>query len=200
MVPFLKKRLTRFRRDEGGSIAAEAALMFPLLLWTVLASYVYFEAFRNQSVNTKAAYTISDALSRETEMIDNTYLTSLWRLHEFLTNSAHDTGIRVTVVEFDGGDPEVQGDEEYLVSWSREKGDTHGSFDSDLIEDSLPVMPDGETVIVVQTWVVHEPVFSVGLDAFEFEDFVVTRPRFAPNGICYSHNGSIAGRICPVDS
>lgn len=195
----LKNLFARFRNDERGSIATEAALMFPLLLWAVLASYVYFEAFRNQSVNTKAAYTISDAMSREDRYITNSYVEAMWRLHAFLTNSNNETKLRITMVEYHAEE------DRYRSVWSRDRGGV-GTYGDDqwiteaALKSQLPVMPDGETVIVVQTWVTHEPVFSVGLDAFTFEDTVITRPRFAPNGICYSHNGTDSGRICPADS
>lgn len=64
----------------------------------------------------------------------------------------------------------------------------------------IPVMPNNEILIVVQTEVVYEPYFNVGLDAFMFKNTSYTRPRFAPDNICYSHSGSEGGRICPLDS
>jgi hypothetical protein len=52
----------------------------------------------------------------------------------------------------------------------------------------------------VQTWVNYEPNFSIGIDGFSFENTIFTRPRSAPNGICYSHTDTFEDRICPLDS
>ena len=170
-----------FRDDEEGGIAVEAALVFPMLCWAFLATIVYFDAFRSQATNAKAAYTVSDMISRETNYITPAYLDSLWNIHRFLTTSNHDTDLQITIVEYE------EDTEDYNVRWSKARGDFSEMTEDDLdnVEDKLPVMPDGEIVIVVQTRMVYEPSFSVGLDAFTFDNFIVTRPRFAPQ-ICYN--------------
>ncbi len=197
MLKRLKSRLRRFRRDESGSMIAEMVIMFPTLAAAMVATFVYFDAFRAQSVIMKTAYTLSDALSRETELITNTYLTSLWRLQRFLTDTPTLPGMRVSVVQFDE-------DNGYLLVWSRNKGGmgdlSQSGLDALVDDNHIPVMPHGEIVLVVETKVDYKPSFSVGLADFTFEHIVTTRPRFAPDQICYSHNGTISGRICPIGS
>ena len=198
MMKFLKSKLRQFRRDEEGSMLAEAVIMFPTLFAAVLATFVFFDAFRNQSINLKAAYTVSEALSRESDLITNTYMVNAWRMHRFLTNSPSLTRLRVSLIQYDADNDEV------LLVWSRHKGGA-GTLNQNRVNamvaaDAIPVMPHLETLIVVQTWVDYEPNFSIGMAGFSFENTIFTRPRFAPNGICYSHNGSNAGRICPIGS
>jgi hypothetical protein len=41
-------------------------------------------------------------------------------------------------------------------------------------------MNDGDTVILVETWVEFEPALRIGLEDTTYREFIVTRPRFAP--------------------
>lgn len=196
MLTALKSRLHRFRRDEEGSILAETVIMFPTLFAAVLATFVFFDAFRNQSINLKANYTISDSFSREAQMINNTYMNNAWNLHRFLTNSNNLTRLRISVLQY------TAADDTYHVVWSRTKGGgnevTWGSLsDIDMVAEQVPVMPDLERLVVVHTAVDYEPNFSIGLGAFTFENTIFTRPRIG-QGLCYSHNGTMSGRICPI--
>jgi len=193
MIRRIKQLLRRFRRDEGGTITIEAVIMFPTLFVSCLATYVFFDAFRAQSVNLKAAYTISDALSREDRYITGTYLTNLWRMHGFLTHSNRDTKLRVSVIAWD------QDEDTYYVCWSQNRGEAGNLVNSELKAwaeaERIPVLPPNEGVLLVQTWVTHEPIFSIGRNfSLEFEDFVVTSPRFAPQ-VMWSTNGTENGAV-----
>lgn len=195
----LKSRLRRFRRSDDGSILVESVLMIPTLFAAVLATWVFFDAFRNQAINLKAAYTISDAISRETDMITNTYVINMWNLHRFLTDSPTLTRMRISVIQYQADD------DKYVVVWSRAKGGG-ADFDNATLEqlgissDAMPPMPDREVLIYVQTAVDYMPGFSVGLEGFTFKNSVFTRPRFSPNQVCYSPNGTYGGRVCPTGS
>jgi len=181
MRRMIRDQWRAFREDEHGGIAVEAALVFPMLTWAFLATIVYFDAFRSQSTNAKAAYTVSDMISRETDYITPAYIDSLWNVHKFLTTSNRDTDLQVTIVEYD------EDWLDYNVRWSKARGAFEEMTEDDLddLEDRLPVMPDGEIVILLQTRMVYEPSFSIGLDAFTFDNFIVTRPRFSPQ-LCYN--------------
>ena len=188
-IPFLG----RFLFKEDGGMAVETVLVFPMLCWAYLATFVYFDAFRVQSTTAKAAYTISDQLSRETNYITPNYLDAVYRLHEFLTTSNQDTDLRVSVIRYTD-------DNGYEVRWSKTRGLVAELQTADLnsISDQLPVMPDNEVVVVVENWLDYEPAFTVGLGDFTFNNLVVTRPRFNSAQVCWnnSENGDTAQATC----
>lgn len=180
--------LRSFGRDERGSIAVETVLVFPMLTWAYLATFVYFDAFRSQTNNTKAAYTISDALSRETGFVTPAYLDSMYKLQEALTTSNHATRNRISVITY------VSAEDLYKIVWSEARG-VQEALTTETLQDyvaKMPVMPDNEVVILYENWIIYEPAFSIGLNAFTFDNFVVTRPRFAPQ-LCY--NSSATGDV-----
>lgn len=194
----IKSRLRRFRRDEDGVIVVEAMIMFPTLMAAVLATFVFFDAFRNQAINLKANYTIAESLSRQEEYITNVYMINMWNLHRFLTNSRHLTNLRVSVISYDADE------DEHLVVWSRVKGGGSSHDDSPitaigLSADDIPIMPNDEILIVVQTQVEYEPQFSIGLGRFTFANTTYTRSRATPDNVCYNHVATNeGGRICPI--
>lgn len=195
----LKSRLRQFRRNDEGTILMESVLMIPMLFAGVVATWVFFDAFRNQAVNLKAAYTISDAVSRETNMITNTYVINMWNMHRFLTDSPTLTRMRISVIQYD------EDNDEHIVVWSRAKGGGGDFDDGDLAQlgitsNDMPPMPDREVLIYVQTAVDYMPGFSIGMEGFTFQNSVFTRPRFSPNQVCYSPNGTYGGRVCPTGS
>jgi Flp pilus assembly pilin Flp len=173
----LARRLRAFRRDEGGMISIEFVIWMPLILVVMASTFTLFEAFRQKSLNVKAAYTISDAISRETDPIDGAYLDGMLSVLKFLTESDGLYGMRVTLVRYDAGD------DTHEVVWSQSRGAFVSMDDTSLQElrDQLPTLLDNERVIVVETETEHTPVFDIpALQPQSFYNFVFTRPRFAP--------------------
>ena len=176
VIQRLKSRIRSFYDDTSGNISVEFVLAMPILFWSFMAVYVYFDGYRQSAVNLKAAYTISDLISRETEAINEDYIDSMVNLLTFLTRSNSNVDLRITVIRWD------ESDDRYYVDWSANRG-----FVSDLtnaniaeIEPRLPAMPDAERVILVETANNFVPLFNVGMDNISLDNFVFTRPRFAP--------------------
>jgi Flp pilus assembly protein TadG len=71
MMKNLITRLRQFGRDETGNVAIESVIFMPLILSIMAATFSFHDAFRHKSLNIKAAYTISDAISRQTDPINN---------------------------------------------------------------------------------------------------------------------------------
>ncbi|WP_425099744.1 TadE/TadG family type IV pilus assembly protein [Tropicibacter sp. S64] len=169
--------LRRFRREQDGYVTLEAIIVMPVLLWIFAACWVYFDAFRQQSVNQKANFVISDMLSRETKEIDATYVDSTFELLKVLTQANADgTALRLTLVEYD----ETAGAWNFL--WSEARGDMAALAAGDMsgYQDRLPIALEGDQLILVETWDDHNPVFKIGLDAFTITSYSFTRPRYAP--------------------
>jgi len=176
MVQKLRHILCRFRQREDGNVAVETALYLPLLLGVLAMTYTLFDLFRQETVNTKAAYTISDLISRETTALNDDYISSIYRLGQLMVRSDSGMSMRVSVIRWDADD------DRYYVDWSVERGallDVLSDATVSTVEEKLPTMPDDERVIVVETWNDVEPAFNIGLNTRNIYNFVFTRPRFA---------------------
>ncbi|WP_375260003.1 TadE/TadG family type IV pilus assembly protein [Citreimonas sp.] len=173
----LIRRLRAFGRDERGVISIEFVIWMPLILAVMASTFTLFEAFRQKSLNIKAAYTISDAISRETDPIDAAYLDGMLSVLRFLADSDGSYGLRVTLVRYDANS------DTHEVGWSQARGE-FVTMDDDMLaglRDRLPALLHNERVIVVETETEHTPVFEIpALQPQSFYNFVFTRPRFAP--------------------
>ncbi len=69
-----KDLLKRFRDDDSGTIMVETVISLPLLVWTIAATYEFFEVHRYKSVREKASYTVADMLSREQSVVTDVYV------------------------------------------------------------------------------------------------------------------------------
>lgn len=173
----LRRLLQRFSHDEAGSVAIEALIVAPALIFTLMACYTFFSAFEAKARANKANYTISDYISRQTDTIDDTFMGGLADLYRFLNNDG-DIDMRVSAVQFVIDQDE---NESFKLVWSYATGGYEKLTDITLvdIEERLPLMADGEEVIVVETqrgWVAP---FNAILSEMNFEDIVTTKPRFA---------------------
>lgn len=181
-IPFsflksLRGMVHGFSRDERGSIAVEAVLILPILFWVYLALFSSFHAFRTYTLNQKAAYTIGDMISRETSPLDTAYMMGARGLLGYLTNArTDDVSVRVTQVKFDAAS------NGFNRIWSTAEGFQTEATDADIgtWQEKLPVMPDGEQIIVVETVFKYTPPFDVGLHQRDIDNFVFTRSRYAP--------------------
>ena len=171
----LFNNLRKRARRTDGSISVEAMLMLPLLIWCFLGAYVFYDAYRAQFVNGKASYTIGDILSRETDYITPEYLDSIYNLHQVLVGRPTPVRLRVSVITYD------EGDDTYSVIWSENRGGGGTIDDGELagMLAMIPEMADASRAIVVQTSMEYAPIYSAGVGTMQFDDLIVTRPRFA---------------------
>lgn len=178
-IKLLKARLAGFHEDLAGSISVEAALLMPLLCWFYIGSFVWFDAYKSQNANLKATYTLADMLSRETNEIDDDYLEGLNTVFDYLAKTSQPTYIRVTTVKCVSN---CDNSARHLhVDWSYAT-EGRSALDHAAIQtyvDKIPMMPSGDTVILLETFMDYEPLFNAGIQASTFENYVVTRPRFA---------------------
>ncbi|MEQ8923293.1 MAG: hypothetical protein RLO38_22495 [Roseovarius confluentis] len=171
----LRSDVKKALKDEKGSFSVEAILMFPLLVWAFMAMYVFFEGLRESNINLKATYTISDLLSRETDLIDETYLAGVNDVYAWLSRSANPVSMRVTVVRYDAAS------DSHVSIWSRGvagKPDLTQEEVDNIITPRVPIMADASTAIVVETWSTYDPIMDIGLTDTNIHNLVVTTPRF----------------------
>lgn len=167
--------ILRFLKSGRGNMSAEAALILPALFWAFIATFAFFDAFRQQNVAMKASYTVADMISRETEALSPSDIDGLNGVFDYLTFSNHPSWIRVTSVRWD------QNDNRFEVNWSHATKD-HDALTTATLQDIdslIPAMAVGDSVVLLETYMIYEPIFRVGLDASWTTNAVVTRPRFA---------------------
>lgn len=169
--------LNGFCRKEDGTIAVETVLILPVLFWGYVSLFAIFDAYRQHAVTQKAAYTLSDVVSRETTPIDTSYLSGSREMLAYLTaKTTSDVAIRITSVKYDGVN------KVYKRDWSKAKGWMPALTNAMVAElaDDLPTMPHNERVTVVETFVKYSAPFNTGLSDRTIHNFVFTRPRYAP--------------------
>ena len=178
----IKNPLRRFRDDETGTMSIETVVIVPLLFWAICATYTYFHAFKVQNAANRANYTISDIISRETGSVNADYIDGLHNLYEYMTrNNDGQTWIRVSVVRC-----KKKCDKPTRVlklNWSYATGGAskYQKSEINLLAPQIPNLPKGDTLIVVETSSMFEPLFQGMVPNFGDRTIVshsVTRPRF----------------------
>ena len=180
--------LRRFGRDEKGTLLAETVIILPLLLWAYLALFVYWDAYRAVNTSQKAAYMISDMLSREKKSVPANYPTGMRNLMRYLIDSDREVKIRVTSILWSVTNKRFE------VAWSRSPDNALPQLTNITLQDfktRIPKMADSDTVVLVETEVAYEPLFNIGLQDSVLRQFIVTRPRILPR-IC------LTGAPCPL--
>jgi len=165
-----------FARETKGTVAVESIILLPLVIWTYVAMFTFFDMLRMKSVNQKAAFTIADAYSRETQKINETYVDSTFTLFQRLTRVSN-PGLRVTVISYD------QDTDKYTVRWSENRGAaapaklTDNNVNS--LRDWLPKIASGDEFILLETWNDYKIPFKIGMDDWQMKSHVFMNPRFA---------------------
>lgn len=182
----MTKPLRRFLREEDGTLLAEAVIVLPFLLWSYLALFVYWDTYRAINTVQKAAYTVSDMLSREMVTITDSYVVGMDKMMEYLIDQDQDAKVRVTSLTWS------QINNRYEVHWSRSPNGALPLLTTSSIaglSNRIPRLADGDYVILFETEVNYHPAFNVGINDQVLHQFIVTRPRFVPK-VC------LAGVAC----
>jgi hypothetical protein len=170
--------LRRFSRTEDAAVALETVIITPLLIWAFMASFVFFDAYRAYSTSVKATYMVADMISRQTDLVYQHDIQGMTDVIETIIRSADRVQLRASQIGVVSG--------ARTVEWSYGVNGAARIFDADLpgIEDMLPNMPEGERIILVETFVDYTSPLNVGLTVVSFENFTVARPRYAGQVPC----------------
>ncbi len=180
---FMKMTCRGFAREEDGLMAAEMIVMFPLYLFAIMGTYTYWDAWDVVNRSQKAAYTISDLITREFAPVSETYVEGLFGTMDYMMGPSLPTETRVTSIFYNGTN------DKYEVIWSRASGGSLAPLTTDsvlTIESHLPDLADGDSIVVVETVTDFEPLMGESVYAFirplagDKKHVVVTRPRFVP--------------------
>ncbi|MCV6592497.1 MAG: hypothetical protein OIF48_06075 [Silicimonas sp.] len=175
----LLRLIKQTARDEKGSFSVEAILMFPMLAWAFMAMFVFFEGLRESNINLKAAYTVSDLLSRHQDPNDEfgmDDLNGMQAVYAWLSRTKNPVNLRVSFVTYD------KETDFYKLQWSEAAHNAVARVQQEQVADALvphiPILADGAGVIVVETWATYDPVIDMGLTQTELYNIVVIPPRF----------------------
>ncbi len=181
-MSYLTNKARNFWDDEAGTAVIETAIIFPMLMTTLVAMSVYFNAFRVRSVNLKAAYTISDMVSRVVPILTPNFVDGLGTMYQFLSGSSNPTWIRLTLVRFKDNDPAITSDDQYIIEYSYGTNGQPAQTDATLvnIKNRIPKMADGDTTYIMETHMHFVPMFKIGLNEYDLDHVIMTRPRSVP--------------------
>lgn len=178
-----------FQRDEKGTLMAEAVLVLPFMLWSYLALFVYWDSYRSINTVQKAAYTVSDMISREMKEVTPAYIDGMDAMLEQMIDEDQNAKLRVTSLTWS------ETRNRYEVIWSRSPNSAMVPLTTSSIgalADRLPVMAGGDSMVLVEVEVDYHPSFNVGLNDQTLKQFITTRPRFPPGPRC------MTGLACPT--
>lgn len=172
----------RLWRDQRGSAPVQFSIWSLLLGGWLAFSTAIFIAWDNRADSSKAAYAISDMISRQADIRDN-FLTQMYDLNESLVNNfTGDVKLRVSSIEFaeDPADPES-----FILQtqWSCKIGgasdDPFAELSNDTIDAAIiPEMPAGDAIILTETFVPYTAISTqVVPTSFEWQNRIVTQPR-----------------------
>lgn len=193
---FNKASPARMLREERGAVLIEFLFFFPLLIWVLIAMVVFWDVFRTINTAQKAAYSVSDLISRQEDNLTPAFVDGMQEVMDYLMlNSGQDTRLRITSLYYD------EDQDKYVRIFSVSPGgkmDPYEEADLQPLEDRIPVMNNKDSVVIVETAVDYTPPFDTGIFNFAralgpqvFTEFVVTQPRFRKM-ICLQNPG------CPV--
>ena len=176
--------LKRFFQSEEGSQTIAFLVLLPLLVWSIMAMLTFTDAFRVRGMATDAAAVIADSLSRQTTPITADDLLGLQSVAEQLTG--YEVSLRITQVRCIL-DCDSLGRRILAVDFSQGIG-LDSLLDLDFIaglsRERVPLMADGDRLVLVETSFTHEPIAQIGLEAKEVSVSHATRMRFAPQ-LCW---------------
>ncbi|WP_298675239.1 hypothetical protein [uncultured Lentibacter sp.] len=178
---WLLARLRTLWEDTGGSVSVEFIIMAPIVFWAYASMFSWFDAYRQVGVHEKAAFTIADMISRETTPLDAAYIDAAQDMVQFLTRTAEPPELRVSVLHYSTQT------ETYNLDWSESRGALPPLRAADVRNwhNRLPLLVNGERLILVETQITYTPPFLWGLmERNELGTFVFARPRFAPQ-LCW---------------
>lgn len=191
----LLRILRRLRDDQTGTVSVQLILIVPLFALAVGLTTTAYGYFKANSRDAKAAYAMADAISRETRNINPDFMTSLEKIHEFITDTSDGSGFRVTIVDYS---PYTK---KYRIRWSKTHSDDKMTINAVKLSEltpSLPKLAPFESIIVLETFLNHNPFkTNVGLKPITFHHLAVSRPRNGPQ-TCWSNDKdpSSTSRTC----
>ena len=187
------RALGRLWSDERATLSVEAVIVMPVLLWTLLAILVFWDGFRASAATVKAAYAVSDLVSRERSALDQGYLDGMRGVLDAMSRAgqAGDLGrdgagsLRMSVARsrIDSETEDAAGDTIYettlVLDWSHASGSDLSPVTSiDEIRAHIPELAPGDQLMVIEAHVPWSPPVVNVIPARAMTSVAITRHRF----------------------
>lgn len=192
LMRHLRGTCQRFCNETRGATAVEGVFAAFFLAWWYFAAIQFFDAFRQMNINQKANHAVADLISRETGNVTPAYIEGVNTVYDFLINSDQPTWIRVTSVKWDATTSA------YKVIWSSATGGKAVLNDAMVkasLQSRIPAIAPSDTLLLVETNMLYEPAFNVGISAQWIDTFTPMRPRFSQQ-VCFDPEADDVDPLC----
>ncbi len=173
------RKLRQIVKDTSGSVTVEFVFWFPVLMFWLIGTIVFFDAFKSRSNLNAANSTVADIISRNSE-VSAGYINQLSNMQTALLPRTDGNGLRISLIQFtqDVSDPSDPG--EYEVEWSAVAGAAVEVMeDEDINVDVLPNMYPGESILFVESSVPYQPLTTfIGVSLITLRSEVAISPRY----------------------
>lgn len=174
----LRRALRRFASRNSGSMTVEALFIVPVMAMGMSGFFAFWDAYKTQNVVQKAAYAVSDMLSREMIPATPAFLNGLEQTLEYLIDG--EARIRVTSIRRTSDGP--LGLVGLDVLWSYSPNNVMVPLTEATlfeVEPDIPMMAVGSNMVIFEVSVPYAPVTEI-LDLDTIRETVAMRPRFLP--------------------
>jgi hypothetical protein len=151
------------------------------MLWSYAGMFVYWDAYKSINIVQKAAYTVTDLITRQQGQVDDNFIDGMRKTMDYMIQTSEATRMRVTSFRWNGPN------NRYEVIWSRSPNSALSRLTTSSLANlaaRLPTMSDGDSAVLVEADVRYTPPTRFGLETTNIEQFVVSRPRYLPK-VCH---------------
>ena len=170
----LWRKLNKPKMDDRGSITIEFVIWFPVLMFWLVGTIVFFDAFKSRGNLTTANATVADIVSRNS-VVSEDYITLLYNLQTGMLPRTTGNGLRISSINYSDA-----GNGSYSVEWSAAAGAfTEELEDGDIIVELMPDMYDAESILFIESSVPYVPLTAfLGVTFRTLTSEIAISPRY----------------------
>ncbi|MCW4115306.1 pilus assembly protein [Aurantimonas sp. MSK8Z-1] len=160
-----------FRRSREGVSAVEFALLAPLLVLLLFGCFTLFLLFRDGYRAETATFTVADVVSRQSTVSSDFLNTTYAMFLRMLPDTQKGVAFRVSSLKMTG--------KALHVDWSYPIAPMTALTDATIPASGLPLVADGDSIVVVETSVGYQPATDMlGFASGRYSYLAANRPRF----------------------
>ena len=177
----IQRSVHRFTRDTSGAALVEMGIALPMLILLTCGALVVQDAVRMSYLRSKAAYTVSDMVSREDSLIDSDYFDGLNSVFKYILGDKHPSELRISTIECTA-DCENEAERVLEFCWSHPSSGLQALTNDEIAfyAANTPLFTEGDTLLMTEAFLDYTPMFGdFILSRRTYETLAFTRPRIA---------------------